>query len=192
MNILHVGALSSPFALDGVNATIWQAAAAQAVAGHHVTLLAEREPEEPDRIAANAMGISLVPVPTGRVIYDADAITTISRGCDIVHLHSVFILRQAMLARQLSRLGVPYVITPNGGLSPTGLRRGFVKKTIYSLLLERPKIMPHKPAMVTNLRRLFGASAAVNIKAGTNEQCDAVGRGEAVVAHAVVLLSAAH
>jgi 2-C-methyl-D-erythritol 2,4-cyclodiphosphate synthase len=61
-----------------------------------------------------------------------------------------------------------------------------------SLLLERPKIMPHKPAMVTNLRRLFGASAAVNIKAGTNEQCDAVGRGEAVVAHAVVLLASAH
>jgi 2-C-methyl-D-erythritol 2,4-cyclodiphosphate synthase len=61
-----------------------------------------------------------------------------------------------------------------------------------SLLLERPKIMPHKPAMVTSLRRLFGASAAVNIKAGTNEQCDAVGRGEAVVAHAVVLLAAAN
>jgi 2-C-methyl-D-erythritol 2,4-cyclodiphosphate synthase len=61
-----------------------------------------------------------------------------------------------------------------------------------SLLLERPKILPHKPEMVNNLRRLFGASAAVNIKAGTNEQCDAVGRGEAVVAHAVVLLSSAH
>jgi len=61
-----------------------------------------------------------------------------------------------------------------------------------SLLLERPKILPHKPAMVTNLRRLFGPTAAVNIKAGTNEECDAVGRGEAVVAHAVVLLSAMH
>jgi 2-C-methyl-D-erythritol 2,4-cyclodiphosphate synthase len=61
-----------------------------------------------------------------------------------------------------------------------------------SLLLERPKILPHKPAMLNNLRRLFGPSAAVNIKAGTNEECDAVGRGEAVVAHAVVLLSSAH
>ena len=61
-----------------------------------------------------------------------------------------------------------------------------------SLLLERPKILPHKPAMLTNLRRLFGPTAAVNIKAGTNEECDAVGRGEAVVAHAVVLLSATH
>jgi 2C-methyl-D-erythritol 2,4-cyclodiphosphate synthase len=30
----------------------------------------------------------------------------------------------------------------------------------------------------------------VNIKAGTNEGCDAVGRGEAIAAHAVVLLAA--
>jgi glycosyltransferase involved in cell wall biosynthesis len=139
MNILHVGALSSPFALDGVNATIWQAAAAHAGAGHRVTLLAESEPEETDRIAAIAMGISLVPVPTGRLVYDAQAIKTLARDCDIVHLHSVFILRHAMLARQLSRLGVPYVITPNGGLSPTSQRRGMVKKSIYSLLLERPR-----------------------------------------------------
>jgi len=28
----------------------------------------------------------------------------------------------------------------------------------------------------------------VNVKAGTNEGCDAVGRGEAIAAHAVVLL----
>jgi glycosyltransferase involved in cell wall biosynthesis len=139
VKILHVGALPSPLALDGVNATVWQAATAQASAGHKVMLLSEREPDETDRIAANAMGISLVPVPTGRVIYDAQTIEGIVRDCDVVHLHSVFILRQAMLARQLGRLGVPYVITPNGGLSPIGLRRGLVKKTVYSLLLERPR-----------------------------------------------------
>ena len=30
----------------------------------------------------------------------------------------------------------------------------------------------------------------INIKAGTNEGCDAIGRGEAIAAHAVVLLGA--
>jgi 2C-methyl-D-erythritol 2,4-cyclodiphosphate synthase len=30
---------------------------------------------------------------------------------------------------------------------------------------------------------------AVNIKAGTNEGCDAIGRGEAIAAHAVLLLT---
>jgi 2C-methyl-D-erythritol 2,4-cyclodiphosphate synthase len=28
------------------------------------------------------------------------------------------------------------------------------------------------------------------VKAGTNEECDAIGRGEAIAAHAVVLLAA--
>jgi len=57
-----------------------------------------------------------------------------------------------------------------------------------TILAERPRIQPHKAAMRGFLSgRLDGE---VNIKAGTNEGCDAVGRGEAVAAHAVVLLKA--
>jgi 2C-methyl-D-erythritol 2,4-cyclodiphosphate synthase len=41
--------------------------------------------------------------------------------------------------------------------------------------------------MVENIRRILGGQ--VNVKAGTNEGCDAVGRGEAIAAHAVVLLA---
>jgi 2C-methyl-D-erythritol 2,4-cyclodiphosphate synthase len=32
------------------------------------------------------------------------------------------------------------------------------------------------------------AGGAVNVKAGTNEECDAIGRGEAIAAHATLLL----
>lgn len=53
---------------------------------------------------------------------------------------------------------------------------------------ERPKLKPFKRAMVQILSDLLGAP--VNVKAGTNEGCDAVGRGEAVAATAVVLLIA--
>ncbi len=56
-----------------------------------------------------------------------------------------------------------------------------------TVLCERPKLKPFKREMVRNLKSLTGAGA-VNLKAGTNEGCDAVGRGEAVAAHAVVLL----
>jgi glycosyltransferase involved in cell wall biosynthesis len=139
MNILHVGALPSPLALDGVNATIWQAAAAQVRAGHRVTLLLDRAPTKAENDASAGMNILLAPVTASHLAYDAAAIDRLARNCDVVHLHSVFILRQAILARQLSRLGVPYVITPNGGLSPMGLRRGAIKKLVYSLLLERPR-----------------------------------------------------
>jgi len=51
---------------------------------------------------------------------------------------------------------------------------------------ERPKLKPFKAQMKAILEeRLL---APVNIKAGTNEGCDAIGRGEAIAAHAVVLL----
>ena len=59
-----------------------------------------------------------------------------------------------------------------------------------TLLVEKPKIKPFKPQMREALRKLFGPGVTVNIKAGTNEGCDAVGRGEAVASYAVVLLAA--
>ncbi|CAN5393087.1 2-C-methyl-D-erythritol 2,4-cyclodiphosphate synthase [soil metagenome] len=65
-----------------------------------------------------------------------------------------------------------------------------VSNVDVSLLLERPKISAHKSQMIDNIRRLLEPVAVVNLKAGTNEQCDAIGRREAVAAHAVVLLAA--
>ena len=60
--------------------------------------------------------------------------------------------------------------------------------TDITVLTERPKIQPHKAAIRAWLSdRLTGE---VNIKAGTNEGCDAIGRGEAIAAHAIVLLEA--
>lgn len=56
-----------------------------------------------------------------------------------------------------------------------------------TILVERPKLKPFKTAMVESLRRLLG-TPNVNIKAGTNEGVDAIGRGEALACHAVVLL----
>jgi 2-C-methyl-D-erythritol 2,4-cyclodiphosphate synthase len=58
-----------------------------------------------------------------------------------------------------------------------------------TILAERPRLKAYKPAMAEELARLLGAKRdQINIKAGTNEQCDAIGRGEAIAAHAVVLL----
>lgn len=58
-----------------------------------------------------------------------------------------------------------------------------------TILAERPKLKTFKPAMTTALAELLGVpTAQVNVKAGTNEGCDAIGRGEAIAAHASVLL----
>jgi 2-C-methyl-D-erythritol 2,4-cyclodiphosphate synthase len=58
-----------------------------------------------------------------------------------------------------------------------------------TILAERPKLKPFKAQMQSLLAEILGGS--INVKAGTNEGCDAIGRGEAVAAHAVVLLATA-
>lgn len=51
---------------------------------------------------------------------------------------------------------------------------------------ERPRVKPFKAQIRQRLTDLTGAP--VNLKAGTNEGIDAIGQGEAIAAHAVVLL----
>jgi 2-C-methyl-D-erythritol 2,4-cyclodiphosphate synthase len=58
-----------------------------------------------------------------------------------------------------------------------------------TILAERPKLKPFKPLMQRFLQDLLGGQ--INLKAGTNEECDAIGRGEAIAAHVVVLLGKA-
>ena len=54
---------------------------------------------------------------------------------------------------------------------------------------QEPKLTPHKPAIRESLARLLGLElASVNVKAKTGEHVGPVGRGEAVVCEAVVLL----
>lgn len=58
-----------------------------------------------------------------------------------------------------------------------------------TLILERPKIMPHVPAMRAVMAPLLGVGEdAVSIKATTNETMGFVGREEGVAAHAVALI----
>jgi 2-C-methyl-D-erythritol 2,4-cyclodiphosphate synthase len=60
-----------------------------------------------------------------------------------------------------------------------------------TVMLERPKVAPHVPAIRDALAGVLGVPAAqVSVKAKTNEGADAVGRGEAIAAHAVALIAA--
>jgi 2-C-methyl-D-erythritol 2,4-cyclodiphosphate synthase len=55
---------------------------------------------------------------------------------------------------------------------------------------QEPRLGPHKPAIRANLARLLGVGEpAVNVKAKTGENLGPVGRCEAIVCEAVVLIS---
>ena len=56
-----------------------------------------------------------------------------------------------------------------------------------TVILERPMLGPRKLEIRENLQAMLGTDA-VNVKGKTHEGVDAVGRGAAIEAHAVVLL----
>jgi 2-C-methyl-D-erythritol 2,4-cyclodiphosphate synthase len=57
------------------------------------------------------------------------------------------------------------------------------------VITEKPKLGPHFPAMREALANSLGISASIiNLKAKTNEGVDAIGRGEAIAAQAIVTL----
>lgn len=69
--------------------------------------------------------------------------------------------------------------------------RGFIVNNVdVVIVLERPKVAPYRDEMAQRLAEALGiAVERVSVKGKTNEGVDAVGRGEAVAAHAVALLS---
>ena len=57
------------------------------------------------------------------------------------------------------------------------------------VITERPRLGPHFPAMREALAKALGlAPSQINLKAKTNEGVDAIGRGEAIAAHAIATL----
>jgi len=58
-----------------------------------------------------------------------------------------------------------------------------------TVILEAPKLRPHVLTMREKIAEILGVElACISVKAKTNEGLDAIGRGEAVAAQAVVLL----
>jgi 2-C-methyl-D-erythritol 2,4-cyclodiphosphate synthase len=73
-------------------------------------------------------------------------------------------------------------------MAERGWRVGNLDVTIHA---EQPRLGPHREAMRQRIATLLDVPAErVNVKAKTNEGLDAVGRGEAIAATAVVLLEA--
>lgn len=58
-----------------------------------------------------------------------------------------------------------------------------------TVILQRPKLSPHKSQIRQNIARLTGVGLdRVNIKGKTHEKVDAIGQGHAIACHVVALL----
>jgi 2-C-methyl-D-erythritol 2,4-cyclodiphosphate synthase len=72
-------------------------------------------------------------------------------------------------------------------------QHGFrVENVDATILAERPKMAPHLALMRARLAEAMGVEESrLNLKAKTNEGLDAIGRGEAIAAQAIALITAA-
>ncbi len=143
MRVWHVGAAASPQRVCGVNNAVWLLASEQALLGHQVVLIGGDSEDPVAQSVAERTGLQLKVVPAKPLHYDFGVLEVLleAEPPDIVHMHSVFIPRQVTLARALVRRNIPYAIAPHGGLSPYVLRRGWLKKWIYSMLAERARFL---------------------------------------------------
>lgn len=58
-----------------------------------------------------------------------------------------------------------------------------------TIIAQRPKISPHKPAIKANLCKMLGCDeSVVNVKAKTHEKVDSLGENRSIACHTVVLL----
>ena len=142
MRIIHVEGESSPDAVDGINNVVWSIAAQQASLGHEVGVVVPGSPHPHSDEAARTRNIELLYVSSSRWAYGKPIDSYLSgvQRPDIVHFHSVYNPRHATLARKLRRWGIPYVVTPHGGLMAQVRARRRWKKAAYNLLVERRRI----------------------------------------------------
>jgi len=55
----------------------------------------------------------------------------------VFHFHGVFIREFSLLAKQLKKLSISYIVTPHGALAKAAMKRSWMKKKIYFQLFEK-------------------------------------------------------
>jgi glycosyltransferase involved in cell wall biosynthesis len=127
--------------VNGVNALVYTLAEAQVKLGCEVYLLLYGSPDAAALAFGRRTGVKFIVVPNSFWRY-ANAVTSLLSQSPpgIVHMHSVFIPRQALLAHLLRKAKIPYLVTPNGGFAPQVLARNRLKKTIYGSLIEKTRV----------------------------------------------------
>jgi len=150
MRILHLGTGATPEEVNGVNSVVWTLAAEQSRIGDQVAfLMGGNSPAAKTEAHCDALSIKAFWVPANRFSYHLESVERVLEDfCpDVVHMHAIFIPRQATLSRFLYQKRIPYVISPHGGCSPRVLDRQQWKKWPYSVLIEKPRFR-HAAAII--------------------------------------------
>lgn len=152
----------NPDSANGVDKTVYYLSKYQAALGHDVAVFSVTP-----KPALPIPGVTVRTYPTRGFSF------TVPKGLlkdlldwkpDIIHLHSVYVPQNADLARWARRVGIPYVVTPHGGLSSYVTRRHWYFKILYKYLFELPMLngasFVHAVADKKDIRS-YGVSAPI-------------------------------
>ena len=152
----------NPDSANGVDKTVFNLTKHQAALGHWVSLLTltKKSPIIIPDVQVSAYPPLRNPFALPKKLFN----DLINVRPDIVHLHSVYIPQNWKLTRWLKEKNIPYVITPNGGLSPAVLKRRKYLKMPYRLLCELPglngALFIHSVGDTNNIRA-YGVHAPI-------------------------------
>jgi glycosyltransferase involved in cell wall biosynthesis len=142
---------SNPESSNGVDKTVHFVSVSQASLGHQVAVFSVTHlpPVPVPGVEVRAYAPRRLPfrLPTGRLkrVPPRFALKLPRRlvpdllqwSPDIVHFHSVHVPEAVWLARRLDRVGLPYCVTPHGGLMFEARRRRWIRKMAFAVLFER-------------------------------------------------------
>lgn len=137
MKVVHfLHGRANPNGTNGGDRVIYNLAKCTAELGAQVFVfgLSEKAPFPVDRALVQNFS-----VPKDPFSISSDLKTVLSDvEPDVVHFHGVYTLRNARLAQWLRRQGIPYVVSPHGGLMKEVLSRGRARKIAFLALVARP------------------------------------------------------
>jgi glycosyltransferase involved in cell wall biosynthesis len=128
----------NPDSANGIDKSVYYLSANQAVLGHDVSLFSvSPKPAIPIPGVATWtyspwMKLGLPAPSLVRNLHDWRP--------DVVHIHSLYVPANALLAYGLLRRGIPYVVTPHGATDDHVMRRRPYFKRPYRTFIERPTL----------------------------------------------------
>jgi glycosyltransferase involved in cell wall biosynthesis len=126
----------NPDSANGIDKTVYYLSQAQAALRHEVAVFSLTT--KPPLLIPGVMVRTGQPQSLPFMLPRALFTDLLDWQPDIVHMHSVYIPEHASVAHRLRSWGIPYVVTPNGGLSPYVLRRRRHLKWPYKRFCELP------------------------------------------------------
>lgn len=82
-----------------------------------------------------------------KVLSEGDHVATLAEA-DVVHLFGTWDHRLATIARKAQRMGIPYVLTPMGGISPWNMKKPATRRPLHRLCYLR-SLVRHAGAVIT-------------------------------------------